>query len=195
MSVPGSVAMQRPTGEVPQMGPAASRGPLVKWPPNLKSPSIIRISMMVLPRISLPKMRRLSKIGVLATILGAFLFLPGGSAHLGTIDTLSMSFTGPCIYDGSYGKANLILSTKSHWSLLSEISLIFQITDDPVFTYSGGSSSTMTPASCLEGEEGVPRKRGFLKTVNILTIKKGGKSQTKNSNILQKKTESVNVQN
>ena len=109
MSVPGSVAMQRPTGEVPQMGPAASRGPLVKWPPNLKSPNIIRISMMVLPRISLPKMRRLSKIGVLATILGAFLFLPGGSAHLGTIDTLSMSFTGPCIYDGSYGKANLIL--------------------------------------------------------------------------------------
>ena len=49
----------------------------------------------------------------------------------------------------------------------------------------------MTPASCLEGEEGVPRKRGFLKTVNILTIKKGGKSQTKNSNILQKKNRNV----
>ena len=164
MSVPDSVAMQRPTGEVPQMGPAASRGPLVKWPPNLKSPNIIRISMMVLPRISLPKMRRLSKIGVLATILGAFLFLPGGSAHLGTIDTLSMSFTGPCIYDGSYGKANL--STKSHWFLLSEISLIFQITDDPVFTYSGGSSTTMTPASCLEGEEGVQEREGSR---NLLT--------------------------
>ena len=56
--------------------------------------------------IGLPKMRRLSKIGILV-ILGALLCcLPGGNAHLGIIDTLSSSFTGPCIYDGAYGKPN-----------------------------------------------------------------------------------------
>ena len=46
---------------------------------------------------------RLSRIGILV-LLGTL--LPGGEAHLGTIDTLNSSFAGPCIYDGAYGKAN-----------------------------------------------------------------------------------------
>ena len=31
--------------------------------------------------------------------------------------------------------------------------IIPESVDDPVFTYSGGSSNTMTPASCLTGEQ------------------------------------------
>ena len=85
------------------MGLLASKGPPpIKWPSNIKIPNFAWRSMM----IGLSKMRRLSKIGVLV-ILGALLLrLPGGDAHLGVIDTLSSSFTGPCIYDGAYGKAD-----------------------------------------------------------------------------------------
>ena len=102
MLAPWSVAMFRPEGKVPRMGLLASKGPPpIKWPSNMRTPFAWR-SMM----IGLSKMRRLSKIGVLV-ILGALLLcLPGGHAHLGVIDTLSSSFTGPCIYDGAYGKAN-----------------------------------------------------------------------------------------
>ena len=101
MLPPCSVAMFRPEGKVPRMGFLASKGPLpIKWPPNMRIPNFAWRSMMIEF-----KMRRLSKIGVLV-ILGALLLcLPGGDAHLGVIDTLSSSFTGPCIYDGAYGKA------------------------------------------------------------------------------------------
>ena len=69
--------------------------------------------------IGLPKMRRLSKIGVLV-ILGALLCIPGSNAHLGVIDTLSSSFTGPCIYDGAYGKANplILISMLTFFTLM-----------------------------------------------------------------------------
>ena len=77
--------------------------------------------------IGLPKMRRLSKIGVLV-ILGALLFcLPGGDAHLGVIDTLSSSFTGPCIYDGAYGKDNNL-------KLMSN--MFYPLTNDQMTKYS-----------------------------------------------------------
>ena len=153
----GSVAMFRPEGKVPRIG-LASKGSPVKWPPNMKTPYFTWQSMMMigLPKMSLlPKMRKLSKIGVLV-ILGALLCcLPGGNAHLGVIDTLSSSFTGPCIYDGAYGKPN---SYPFHpydvfASILKQILCnILESLDDPVFTYSGGSSTTMTPASCLAGQ-------------------------------------------
>ena len=152
MLAPWSVAMFRPEGKVPRMGLLASKGLApIKWPPNMRTPNFAWRSMM----IGLPKMRRLSKIGVLV-ILGALLLcLPGGDAHLGVIDTLSSSFTGPCIYDGAYGKPNnlKLIFMLNRFYPLTKLPIIVESVDDPVFTYSGGSSNTMTPASCLAGEQ------------------------------------------
>ena len=88
--------MFRPEGKLLQMWLASKGQPLIKWPPDMK--------IAWKSRISLAKMR-LSRIGILV-LLGTLLCLPGGEAHLGTIDTLNSSFAGPCIYDGAYGKAN-----------------------------------------------------------------------------------------
>ena len=98
--------MFRPEGKLLQMWLASKGQPLIKWPPDMK--------IAWKSRISLAKMR-LSRIGILV-LLGTL--LPGGEAHLGTIDTLNSSFAGPCIYDGAYGKANplfliLILSLRT----------------------------------------------------------------------------------
>ena len=172
MLAPWSVAMFRPEGKVPQIG-LASKGPPIKWPPNMKTPYFTWQSIMIgLPKMSLlPKMRRLSKIGILV-ILGALLCIPGGNAHLGIIDTLSSSFTGPCIYDGAYGKPNPLLLILMFFlfhpydvfgSILKQLSCnILESLDDPVFTYSGGSSTTMTPASCLAGQYYQSLFRRFL---------------------------------
>ena len=86
--------MFRPEGKLLQMWLASKGQPLIKWPPDMK--------IAWKSRISLAKMR-LSRIGILVLLV---LLLPGGEAHLGTIDTLNSSFAGPCIYDGAYGKAN-----------------------------------------------------------------------------------------